>query len=318
MTPDAYRKLARASTFTLALPAGFRTDELFAFYGRDSAGTNERVAGSTLHKALMLEGAAAVLTITFTGGRALCTVTSGAPTPARVFAAHACVARMLNLEGEPADFEARARRTKLAALVARRPGLRVPCTATPFEALVWTIVGQQVNVEFAATLRQRVIARYGVRVGDLRAHPTPEVLADAGGADLRALQFSVRKAEYLQQLGAAVARGDLDLGLDLATPAPRLYRRLVAQRGLGPWSASYALLRGFGFLDCAPADDVGLQTALQRALALKVRPDASATARLLSPYAPWRSLATYHLWASLADEAGRRAPAPTPNLVQTT
>lgn len=312
MSPDAYRRLPRARGFSLELPAGFRTAELFAFYGRDPHATNERVQGNELHKAVHVDGAAAVLMVTFAGTSARCALEGVELTPARAFAAHAIVARMLNLEGDPTDFEARVRRTPIGALVARRPGLRVPCTAEPFEALVWTIVGQQVNVAFAAALRQRVIERWGTPCGDLRAHPTPDVLASIDLSDLRALQFSQRKAEYLLQIAATVARGDLDLSPDLATPAPRLYRRLVAQRGLGPWSASYALLRGFGFLDCAPVEDVGLQSALQRALALDARPDASAAAALMSPYAPWRSLLTYHLWASLDDAPESPAPLPAP------
>jgi AraC family transcriptional regulator of adaptative response / DNA-3-methyladenine glycosylase II len=301
MTPDAYRRLGRGREFVLELPAGYRTEELFAFHGRDPEGAGERVVRGTLAKAVWLDGVPAVLRITFAAPRARCEVLGAGLSPARAFAAHATAVRMLNLAADPADFEARARRSPLARLVRRRPGLRVPRTADAFEAVVWTVVGQQVNVEFAATLRHRLVARYGTPVAGLRAHPTPGQLAAADPAELRQLQFSGRKAEYLQQLAAAAAAGDLDLGLDLAEPAGRVHRRLRAQRGLGPWSASYALLRGFGFLDCAPVEDVGLQAALQQALALADRPDASAVAELLAPYAPWRSLATYHLWTSLAD-----------------
>ncbi|HLU38809.1 MAG TPA: hypothetical protein VK081_05455, partial [Planctomycetota bacterium] len=55
--------------------------------------------------------------------------------------------------------------------------------------------------------------------------------------------------------------------------------------------------------------DVGLQAALQHAFALGTRPDASAVAALLAPLAPWRSLATYHLWSSLPDLQARKRPA---------
>lgn len=311
MTPDAYRKLGRTGAFTLALPEGFRTQEVLAFYGRDEDGVCERVRGRELGKALVLHGVAFVLRITFADGRARCVLEGGKVEPACAFAAHAAAVRMLNLAADPSGFETRVRRTPLGKLVRRRPGLRIPRTVDAFEALVWTIVGQQVNVSFAATLRRRVIECAGTEVMGLRAHPTPRQLAQIEPTDLRLRQFSQRKAEYLCQLASACVAGDLDLDQDLATPASRLHRRIVAQRGLGPWSARYALMRGFGFLDCAPVEDVGLQAALHHAFALDARPDAVAAETLLKPYAPWRSLATYHLWASLADAA---SPPSTPKL----
>ncbi|MEZ5963775.1 MAG: Ada metal-binding domain-containing protein [Planctomycetota bacterium] len=315
MTPDAYRKLGASASFTLRLPAGYRTEEAFAFHGRDPEGIGERVVGRELVKAIRIDEVPVVLRVQFgrrgaSNGLVRCSL-EGARLDRRArYAAHALAVRLLNLEADPGDFEARSRRSPLRGLIRRRTGLRVPRTADAFEALVWTVVGQQVNVPFAVTLRRRVLARCGTEVSGLRAPPTPAQLAAVAVSDLRALQFSARKAEYLCELGAACVRGDLDLAPDLATPAPRLYRRIVAQRGFGPWSASYALMRGFGFLDCAPVDDVGLQTALHRLFALPERPDASATAALLAPFAPWRSLATYHLWASLDDGEAESVDAP--------
>lgn len=303
MTPDAYRRLAREGEFALRLPPDYRGEEFFAFHGRDDQGAGERLAGRRLQKALVLAGAPVVLEIELDRQRARCRVEGAVPGDGSAFAAHAAAIRMLGLDIDPAPFEARARRTPLARLVRCRPGLRLPGTADPFEALVWTVVGQQVNVSFAATLRRRVLEHFGSRVGGMCAHPSPAQLAAVDPVDLRRLQFSQRKAEYLCRLARACASGDLDLTPDLATPAPRLYRRIVAQHGLGPWSASYALLRGYGFTDCAPVEDVGLQNALRAVLGLEARPDTEAAAALLEPYAPWRSLAVYHLWASLAGSA---------------
>ena len=59
------------------------------------------------------------------------------------------------------------------------------------------------------------------------------------------------------------------------------------------------MMRGFGFGDCAPIGDTGITSALQKWLDLDVRPDAAATERLLEPFAPYRSVACWHLWRSL-------------------
>ena len=75
--------------------------------------------------------------------------------------------------------------------------------------------------------------------------------------------------------------------------------RLSAVRGIGPWTTHYVLMRGCGFPDCMPLGDAGLTLALQRHHGLDHRPDARETAALMAPFAPFRSLATFHLWASL-------------------
>jgi AraC family transcriptional regulator, regulatory protein of adaptative response / DNA-3-methyladenine glycosylase II len=59
---------------------------------------------------------------------------------------------------------------------------------------------------------------------------------------------------------------------------------------------NYVMMRGLGFADCVPYGDTGVTSGLQKLLALDTRPDAEATRRLMLPFAPYRSLATAHLW----------------------
>jgi 3-methyladenine DNA glycosylase/8-oxoguanine DNA glycosylase len=61
-------------------------------------------------------------------------------------------------------------------------------------------------------------------------------------------------------------------------------------------------MRSFGHEDCVPVGDAGLVAALERFFALPARPDAKETLRLMEPFAPHRSFATFHLWKSLGDE----------------
>ncbi len=299
MTPDAYRRLASATRFVLQLPDDFCADAWTAFLARDAAGVAERVEGQRVTKALWLAGAPCVVEIELRGDRAHCRLAAGVPTAAAIYGAHAAVVRSLNFAADAAQFATRAQRTPFARLVEQRPGLRMPCAFSPFEALVWAMLGQQVNVTFAIALRRRLIEFCGTPIGDLRAHPTPAQLAAVDPAELRARQFSTRKATDVVALAHAVAVGDLSLEPPAYEPVPRLERALLNRAGVGPWTASYVLLRGLGLPDCAPVGDVGVQSALQRLLARRVRPDATATARALARYAPLRSFAVAHLWASL-------------------
>jgi 3-methyladenine DNA glycosylase/8-oxoguanine DNA glycosylase len=58
-------------------------------------------------------------------------------------------------------------------------------------------------------------------------------------------------------------------------------------------------MRGLGFRDCVPVGDAGLTLALQRWFGLETRPGGPETLHLMAPFAPHRSLATFHLWSSL-------------------
>jgi 3-methyladenine DNA glycosylase/8-oxoguanine DNA glycosylase len=74
-------------------------------------------------------------------------------------------------------------------------------------------------------------------------------------------------------------------------------------RGVGTWTARYMLMRGAGFADCAPVGDVALAAALQKLVGSAERPAPVEVEALMRPFAPHRSLATFHLWASLKDAA---------------
>ncbi|MFN8558725.1 MAG: hypothetical protein U0531_15760, partial [Dehalococcoidia bacterium] len=117
-----------------------------------------------------------------------------------------------------------------AAVAERFRGLRPVLIADPFETLIWAILGQQINVRFAAKLKRALVERYGVRVpwsradgptpaddpggvpSDLLLFPDPETLSGLSHErDLRPLQFSRQKSEYTVLAARAIAGGALDL-----------------------------------------------------------------------------------------------------------
>jgi 3-methyladenine DNA glycosylase/8-oxoguanine DNA glycosylase len=136
----------------------------------------------------------------------------------------------------------------------------------------------------------------------MRAHPTAERVANLSVAELHSRRYSRSKAQYLIDAAASVAKGDLDIEHLAEGSAVAAEKRLTALRGIGVWTARYVMLRG-GFADAAPVGDSALATALQRLHKLPERPDTDQTARLMSTFAPHRSLATMHLWTSLKEAA---------------
>ena len=201
------------------------------------------------------------------------------------------VRRLLDLDADPVAIDgALGAEPALAPLVDERPGLRVAGSVDPAETLVRAIVGQQVSVSGARTVLGRIVAALGepsVVAGDRLIHvfPTMERLATA---DAAALPMPASRAATLREAARLVADGEL--ALDSGTDRTAIVDRLVAVRGIGPWTANYVVMRGLGDPDVFLDTDLGVRQALAGLDLADADP---------SRWRPWRSYAMHHLWATL-------------------
>lgn len=187
----------------------------------------------------------------------------------------------------------------MAERLARYRGLRILTIPDPFEALVWAILGQQINVAFAARLKRVLIEHYGdaVDVDGRRfwLFPPAERLVDVTPELLRPLQISRQKALYIREL----ARSDLDLAALSALPDDEVIERLVRIKGIGRWTAEYLLLRGFGRTDAIPAGDMGLRAIVGGLYGFGRNATEAEVRQLAERWAPWRGYAAFYLWFAL-------------------
>ncbi|MFC5509651.1 DNA-3-methyladenine glycosylase family protein [Massilia jejuensis] len=290
---------------TVALPAHYRSADVLAFHARDGAGLAEQVSGERIRKAVLMRGVPVLLDVTLAPQAAHCQIEAdGALDAAAMACVHEALRSILALRIDPAPFDACVRADPVfGPLVARRPGLRIVQSASVFEALTWAVIGQQINLPFAIGLRRSFIAQAG------RPHSSglwcyPEA-ADAARLDLDTLtsrKFSRAKAETLLRVARMAADGALHLAQD-DDPA-RAAPRLLAIKGIGPWTVNYTLLRGYGHADCSLEGDVAVREALRRLLGETEKPDHARTQAWLAQYSPHRTMAAAYLWASLAGTAG--------------
>ncbi len=304
MTPGTWRALKSSSSFFLNLPRAYDATEILKYHARDPRSPCERVNGQRIFKALKLVEGAAVLEISMEGEGAWCRLHPEVPRAARTMQfVHTCALRMLGLCCDVEIMEARmARSEDCASLFAMHPGLRLALVPSGFDALCWAIIGQQINVAFAASLRRELIELGGERVGDMRAHPSPERVADMDISTLTSRRYSRSKAEYVTLAAQAAASGAVDLEALRQESAIVAEKSLRALRGVGRWTAGYQMLRT-GFADATPIGDVVLAAALERWCQLKERPSHERVEAMMQRFAPYRALATAHLWVSIRREA---------------
>jgi AraC family transcriptional regulator of adaptative response / DNA-3-methyladenine glycosylase II len=302
MRPSDFRRLREGGHFRLLLPSDYPRDYVLRFLGRDPESPTESVSGRTVRRVLRWQRHPFVLHMQV-GARAVdCHLEGPAGKDGQVaYEAYRVAHRLLGLMTETSGFQRQLARNSLERLVPLgAPILRIPQTPTVFEGLVWSIVGQQVNLAFAYRLRRILIERVAPSsFQDLVCHPTPDEVAALSPNDLGVLGYSRRKAEYLIGVARSITNLELDAeGLALQT-VPDVERILLAQRGLGPWATHYVMMRSLGFADCVPVGDTGLATALQRYFSLDQRPKGAEVLALMRPFSPYRSLATTHLWSHL-------------------
>ena len=200
----------------------------------------------------------------------------------------AVVAKLLGREFDLAPFYAwAADDLVLGPITVRFAGLRPPLAPDPFESLVTSITAQQVSLRSAFAMRSRMIERFGERAGQAWGFPTRERLARATEAELFAVGFSHRKAEYVLGL----ARSDIDLDGLAGLDDDEIRARLTAIRGLGAWTAEWYLARHLARPRAWPVGDL----ALRKAATLLYGVDVHELGPRLDPY---QNLSAHYLLAA--------------------
>ncbi|MDT8410603.1 MAG: AlkA N-terminal domain-containing protein [Wenzhouxiangellaceae bacterium] len=167
---------------------------------------------------------------------------------------------------------------QLPALANRlRPGLRLPGIWDPFEAGVRAILGQQVSIAAARGLVTALVHRIGPELGDRRRFPSATEVA---GARLDFLKMPASRRDTLARFAGFYAERKRSTH---RAPDPDQWQAL---KGIGPWTVSYARMRGLSDSDIWLGTDLGVQRTLQRE-GLTLDPQAAS---------PWRSYLTFQLW----------------------
>lgn len=315
-----------------SLPQPYRWAEFFAFHGRDVQQRSEWIQADQhrLTKALNWQGQPALLVLSWNAQQVHARLHSPAvrATAAQTHALQAMLRRMLGLAYPPSALEkAHGHHTQLGPLLVRQAGLHVPAAPTPFEALSWAIMGQQISVAVAVSLRRRLIEAVGLplaastqkvqpQAAHLLAYPDAAQVLRLSVDQLRALSFSQAKAQTLLGVAQAVADGSLPLdawaeqsaqGRWDAAAVEEATGQLLTIKGIGPWTVNYCLLRGYGWPDGSLHGDVAVRRAIgllqQKEKPEATKPDAVQARIWLDQFRPFRALVAAHLWASLRDKS---------------
>jgi 3-methyladenine DNA glycosylase/8-oxoguanine DNA glycosylase len=216
--------------------------------------------------------------------------------PEDVQAAVGHVRRILSLDVDGTGFPALAERDRVVReLQAGLPGLRPVLFHSPYEAACWSILSQRVRRAQAATLKDQIARRVGVKVAvpagenelsgiQLDTFPAPRRLLSLDRVPLVA---DVKNSRLLGIAEAAV-EGLLDASYLRSMPAEEALRELAKLPGIGPFSAELILLRGAGHPDVFAANEPRLHQAISSAYRLS-SPSVGDLAQVAEEWKPYRT-----------------------------
>ncbi|MDG5473327.1 DNA-3-methyladenine glycosylase [Jeotgalibacillus sp. ET6] len=190
-------------------------------------------------------------------------------------------------------------KTSLHSLFQEHQGTPLVREPSVYSCLLKSIIHQQLNMAFAGTLTYRFVTTYGEEVDGVWFYPAPEKVAVLTVSELRELQFSQRKAEYVIGVGKKISSGELDLGSFVLKGDEEIIKELTQLRGVGPWTAQSVLLFGLGRMDVFPFADIGIQNALKKQYKMERKPTTEEMEEWTKAWQPYLSYASLYLWRSI-------------------
>jgi DNA-3-methyladenine glycosylase II len=184
--------------------------------------------------------------------------------PAAMKTAETFARRIFSIDHELKKFRAQvAGDSLMSRLEAAHRGLHMARWPQLFEALVISILLQQISTAGAWTLKRRFVEKFGeclkTNSETFYAFPRADALARANVEDLRAIGLTGAKATSIIALARRVCEGELDEDELQDEENESLIARLVQSRGIGRWTAEWALMLYFGRTDVFPAGDLVLR-----------------------------------------------------------
>ena len=194
----------------------------------------------------------------------------------------------------------------LYTLAARFRGVKPPRFPTLFECIVNAIACQQLSLTVGISLLNRFVETHGATPENsvLHAFPDPALIAGLAPETLKPLGFSGAKARSIVELAAGITTGTFAPAALETLDDREAIQTLLRLRGVGRWTAEYALLRGFGRLHVFPGDDVGARNNLARWLGLRDSLDYAGVQAAVRHWQPFAGLVYFHLLLANLAERG--------------
>lgn len=288
-------------------PQEFSFDQCYTFINRSSKECLHQAFDNKIRKLLKFDGKYLLLEIKPTLQKHLeINFLNITPTKKEVIFARNYISEWFDLTTDINTFYDFASGDNVLNVVSKKYfGLRLIGIPDLFEAIIWPILGQQINLSFAYSLKRKFVEEFGDKYFFDNCYyytfPLPERISILEKKDLTKMQFSNNKAEYVIQAARAVASGQISKEILQKLSLSEAKEKLCKIHGIGNWTANYALMKCLRNPDAFPIEDVGLHNAIKKLLNLSEKPSIEQIKYLSTNWKGWYAYSTFYLWRSLLD-----------------
>lgn len=198
----------------------------------------------------------------------------------------------------------------LQSTVERLHGLHSFRFENLFEAIMVTVIEQQIALRAAQNAERWLMAWGGDSLDydgvTYFTFPTPERIASATVEDLTPLKTTFIRMRVLIALAQAAilpahTSGAVDFAVLRDLPAGAVYKVLMGLKGVGHWTAAWAIIRALGEYVYISSADVALRAAVNHYFyGQSGRADRDVTDKAFAAFGEYEGLAAYYvimLWA---------------------
>lgn len=292
------------AVLNLPVPQAFSFDECLIFLNRSPLECLHRVVGQTVIKALRVKDDNILFQLDFYKKQLRITFLNGLPEEAQQLAVVTFVKEWLDVDRDLSRFyEICEKDPLLQGLPEAYYGLRLVAIPDLLESLSWAIIGQQINLRFAYTMKARLVELCGEKIHfegqDYWVFPEAAQIARLSDEALREAQFSRQKIVYLRNVVDLMNNGALKKDDLRSLEKAEILDALIAIKGVGEWTANYVLMKCFRHPEAFPWGDVGLHNAIKERLQWSRKPTTEEIMTFAEGWRHWEAYATFYLWRFL-------------------
>ncbi|MDF2593404.1 MAG: DNA-3-methyladenine glycosidase [Clostridia bacterium] len=177
---------------------------------------------------------------------------------------------------------------KLGAAIDKIGIIKREVTPDPFEALISSVVGQQISSKAADTVWNRLV--------ELLGNITPESISQTDISKIQACGMSQRKAGYITGIAEAAISGEVDFNLLQTMSDEEIIKKLSSLHGVGEWTAEMLLIFSLNRPDVVSYKDLAIRRGMMNLYGHKELPKERFE-RYKKRYSPYGSVASLYLWA---------------------
>ena len=177
---------------------------------------------------------------------------------------------------------------KLSAAIDQIGMIQREVTPDPFEALISSVVGQQISTKAAVTVWNRLV--------ELLGSINPETISEADISKIQVCGMSQRKAGYIKGIAEAAISGEVDFNLLHTMSDEEIIKKLSSLHGVGEWTAEMLLIFSLNRPNVVSYKDLAIRRGMMNLYGLKELPKEKFE-KYRKRYSPYGSVASLYLWA---------------------